>query len=437
MKVYRKIVIACLSFLLFATILSACSPPKNLSTPNKIAIADVTIVDVETGSLYANQTVLIQDDLIIEISPANKAKIPKGTHIVNASGKYIIPGLWDMHTHLEAAGKEVLPVFLANGVTAVREMGANSFGLIRSWRNEIESGLYPGPHILAAGPIIDGPFITNEFRVTVKNRAEARAAVDSLVALGVDFIKVHQQISRDAYFAVAQQARKHGIPFVGHKPNVVSIPEMVEAGQKSIEHIFGIPGSDAGVYPLLKESDTYVTPTLTIVDKIARHHELSQENDPRSKYLSPALKKSWKDQLDAWGEDVDKTVEMIKGLRPEMFNRVNALQEAGVMILAGTDLGVTNIYPGSSLHEELALLVEAGLSPLEALQTATINPAKFFKKEEMMGNVRKGKRADLVLLNANPLEDISNTKRIHMVIYKSKVYDQDKLSELLLRPSKF
>ena len=411
-------------------LLSACAVTKNNSRQKTIVIKNVSVVDVVNGSLLLDQTVLILGERIIEMGPSEKINIPGDATLVNAAGKYIIPGLWDMHVHLEIAGEESLPIFIANGVTGVRDMGANSFSLLKNWRNQIESGVREGPHILAPGPMIDGPFFTSDLRVTVTTPAEARKAVDSLVTLGVDFIKIHQQISREAYLAAADQARKHKITFVGHLPNTITPIEAIEAGQKSIEHIFTAPDK-LPIYPLMKQRGTRVTPTLVFLYKLARYNDSSMQNDPRASYLSPTLKAFWKTQVAAWGEGVNQTVELMNSLMPEMMSRTLSLQKAGVELLAGTDLAGVYIYPGSSLHEELELLVKAGLSPIEALQTATINPARFFNKEESMGTVQKGKSGDLVLLNANPLEKISNTKNIYMVIFKGRIYDEVKLKGML------
>ena len=391
---------------------------------------DVSVVDVVTGSVISNQTLVIQKHEITAMGNTNEISIPNNSKIVEGKGKFVIPGLWDMHVHLEIAGKKSLPFFIANGVTGVRDMGANSFALLKGWKEQIEKGLIIGPRIIAAGPMIDGPFVTTQLRVTVKTDAEARRAVDSLVALGVEFIKVHQQISKVAYLALADQARKDSISFAGHLPASVTVQEAMAAGQNSIEHIFGVPDTSSVAYSLIGKGETRVTPTLIFMQQLAKYHELSAMNDPRYNTLSPSLKAFWKTQLSGWGESVDKTIDLMKTLLPVMLSRTQSLNKAGVQLLAGTDLAGLYIYPGSSLHEELELLVTAGLSPLEALRTATINPAKFLKKENTMGTVQVGKSADIILLNSNPLENISNTKDIYMVIFNSILYDQAKIKAL-------
>ena len=418
-------------FLFSLLFLASCAPVRKATAPGITALTNVTIVDVSNGSLYTNQTVVIKGDKIIDIGATSNIRVDERTSVIDARGKYLIPGLWDMHVHLELATKKSLPHFIASGVTGVRDMGANSFDSIKQWRNEIEQGTQTGPHIIAPGPIIDGPFFVNELRVTVNTASEARKAVDSLVKLGVDFIKVHQQISKEAYFALADQAAKHKITFAGHKPAVLTTQDIIKAGQNSIEHILSTPDLNDTTISLLKEGGVFFTPNLLIIDKIARYNDPSLHNDKRLNQVSPILKQHWKKQTEAWGDNVNSTVEYMRSMMPVMQQRTAALQRAGVLLLAGTDVGIPYAFPGSSLHEELELLVQAGLSPLQALQTATIHPARFFKKEHETGSVQKGKRADLVLLNANPLENIANTKDINLVFFNGKVFDRNSLDAIL------
>jgi imidazolonepropionase-like amidohydrolase len=336
-----------------------------------------------------------------------------------------------MHVHLELASEQSLPYFIAYGITGVRDPGAGLFDTIKKWRNEIEHDSRTGPHIIASGPMIDGPFFVNDLRVTVRSAAEARRTVDSLVALGVDFLKVHQQISKEAYLALAEQAAKHKITFIGHKPASITTQELIKAGQSGIEHVLFTPDLNETTIALLKESNVSLTPTLIIIDKIARYNELSLQDDKRSPNVSPILKEHWKKQTEAWGNNVSRTVEYMQNAMPTMLQRTAALQRAGVLLLAGTDLGIPYVYPGIGLHEEMELLVRAGLTPLQALQAATINPARFLKKEQQTGSIDKGKLADLVLLNSNPLENIANTKDINTVFFKGKIFDRKRIDAIL------
>jgi hypothetical protein len=273
-------------FLLSLFFLASCSTVRNTTAPGRTALVNVTIVDVSDGSLVPDQTVVIEGDKIIKIGSASDIRVDKHTSIINAKGKYLMPGLWDMHVHLEMSSKQSLPYFIAYGVTGVRDMGANSFDTIRQWRNEIEKGTQIGPHIVAAGPMIDGPFFVNELRVTVTTPSEARRAVDSLVALGVDFIKVHQQISKEAYLALAAEARKHNITFVGHKPAALTTQEIIKAGQSGIEHVVFTPDLNDIAIAMLGKAGVSVTPTLLIIDKIADYRELKSGKDKRTNQIS-------------------------------------------------------------------------------------------------------------------------------------------------------
>ena len=417
-------------WLLYLIILVSCSPLKKTSGLKKTALTNVAVIDVVNGVVIPNQTVVIEGDKITAMGSASDLKLGKNFSIIDATGKYLMPGLWDMHVHLELAQKESLPHFIAYGVTGVRDMGTNSFDLIKNWDKEIQQGKQVGPHIITPGPIIDGPFFVDDLRVTVNTATEGRKTVDSLVALGVDFIKIHQQISKEAYLAVADQAAKHNIPFVGHKPSSVSLEDVINAGQKSIEHILSVEWNDSTITQL-KNKEIYFTPNLLIIDKIAHYNDPTQRNDKHLESISPKLKYHWDKQTEAWGENVDKTVAYMQSLMPAMQERTASLHEAGVPLLAGTDVGIPYAYPGSSLHEELELMVASGLSPFQALQTATINPAKFLQKEHLFGTIQKGKRADLVLLNSNPLEDISNTKDINTVFFQGKMFTRSDLNEIM------
>ena len=428
-----RVAISCCVLLLMLISLPGCGGHKLSKKPPEsipVAITHVMVVDVTNGEIKSNQTVLIENGVIRAVGPSDEVSVPPSSRIVEATGKYLIPGLWDMHVHLSLAGEEVLPLFLAYGITGVRNMGTNSFDSLMMWKKEIENGSRIGPHIVATGPMIDGPFFTKQLRKTVTTEAEARAAVDSLAALGVDFIKVHQMLGKKPYMAVIAQAQKYNLPVVGHKPHPVSTQEIIEAGQKSIEHIFDAPDSAAGLFPYMLQKGTHITPTLVIIEKIGQSNNKVKNIDHRDRHLTPLLKVVWEDQVKAWGENPEKTVEMMKTILPRMLNRTAELQRNGVPLLAGTDFGVIYIYPGSSLHEELELLVRAGLSPLQALQSATIIPARFLNKAETFGSIEAGKMADLLLLNANPLENISNTQKIHSVVFKGRVFDFKMLQTL-------
>ena len=458
-----------LSAMVTVCLLSArTSVAQNSPAPVSIVITHVTVINPGTSSVQANQTVVIAGDYIISVSNSTNVKI-SNARLIDATGQYLIPGLWDMHVHSAfgdwfPGGRDIiLPLFIANGVTGVRDMGGDTLVLLE-WRKEISSGQIIGPRMIISGPMLDGYLPNGKLRfpssVAITTPASAVAAVDSLKKQGVDFIKVQSVISHDAYLAAAAEAHKQGLPIVGHVPDKVRIKEVVEAGQKSIEHLMGIfegcsteedkfikgegnlklllTTQDSercnALTRLLAQNQTWQVPTLawqrggTFLDQRDLKHQ------PLDKYV-PAY---WRDVT--WRRFTDEMVpDLVRDplpLRQEYFSRnlqmVGALHRAGVPFMAGTDTAPgVYIIPGFSLHDELANFVEAGFTPMESLQTATSNPAKFLGRESSFGSVAPGKIADLVLLTVNPLENIRNTQKISAVIAKGRFFDPAALDAML------
>ncbi len=390
---------------------------------------------------------------------------------MDATGQYLIPGLWDMHVHSVfgdwfPGGRDIiLPLFIADGVTGVRDMGGE-LPVLMAWRKEIARGQIIGPRMVVSGPMLDGYLPNGKLRfpssIAVTTPADAIAAVDSLKKQGVDFIKVQSEISRDAYLAAAAEAHKQGLPFVGHVPDRVRLREVVEAGQKSVEHLMGIfEGCSAeedkfiqgkgnlklllttqdkqrcdSLMKLLAQRQTWQVPTLAW----QRGGEFLDQPDPKRPPLDKYVPAYWRDVT--WrrfaGEMMPDLLHDPLALRQEYFARnlqiVGAMHRAGVPFLAGTDTAPgVYIMPGFSLHDELANFVEAGFTPMESLQTATSNPAKFLGIEASMGSVEPGKIADLVLLAANPLENIRNSEKIKAVLVSGRLFDHAALSQILMQ----
>jgi imidazolonepropionase-like amidohydrolase len=374
-----------------------------------------------------------------------------------------------MHVHTAfgdwfPGGRDIiLPLFIANGVTGVRDMGGD-VPVLSAWHKGIAAGDIVGPRMMFSGPMLDAPLPDGKLRfpssISVTTPASAAAAVDSLKAQGVDFIKVQSVISHDAYVAAAAEAHKIGIPIVGHVPDKVRISEVIAAGQKSIEHLMGsfegcsseeekfVSGQgnlklllttvdqkkcDA-LIAKLAQTQTWECPTLAWQRGGTFLDQRDLKHDPLDKYV-PAYWRdvTWKRFFDEMMPDLQRDP---LELRHEYFARnlqmVGAQHRAGVPFLAGTDTApAIYVLPGFSLHDELANFVEAGFSPMDALQTATSNPAKFFGTESASGSIARGKIADAVLLNANPLADIHNTTKIEAVIVNGRLYDRAALDKLL------
>jgi imidazolonepropionase-like amidohydrolase len=397
-----------------------------------LLIRNVTVIDPEVGA-RADLDVLVVENRIEAVGPAGALAIPPGARVLSGAGRYLLPGLWDMHVHLSVAAESALPLFVAHGVLGVRDMGSDPWPPLRRFRAEALSGGRVGPRIAIAGPILDGPTPSWPLRLTVRNPAEGSAAVDSLAIAGVDLIKVHQQLDRPTYFAIARAARRLGVPFAGHVPPTVTGLEAVRAGQRTLEHLTGIPpiGTTAfdSTVAALASSRVWVTPTLLVYWILAHRDDDAVRHDPRIAVVAPSARAFWDFQKTGWSGDM--TVSAMRQGLAAMRAGVAALRQGGVRLLVGSDLGFIYTYPGSSVHDELALLVDAGLSPLEAIAAATVNPARALGREAELGSVAAGKLADLVLLEANPLDDIRHTRRIAAVVANGRLLDRPALDRIL------
>src|SRR5215813_8973374 len=441
--------------------LSAQEPdPRNLFILNH-----VNVIDMRAGSVQPDQTVVLEGNRIKAVVSLKLAKYPRNVRSIDCHGLFLIPGLWDMHVHLIfgdwfPASKDIsLPLFIANGVTGVRDMGSE-LQIVQGWRNEIELGRLVGPKIYTSGPMLDGPKPRFPSSVAISTPEDGRRAVADLKDRGADFIKLQSLISREAVFAIADESKKQEIPFEGHVPDSVRASEMSDAGMKSFEHLIGIfEGSSplendflkgnktetrfvAGYDParaeklaeLLAKNQTWQCPTL-VWERGGNLLDVTDfSKDDRAKYVPASWKtKTWKRFTDEikQGYATDDLATRKKFLDMEL-EVIRLMHKKGVPFLAGTDTppGVY-VFPGFSLHEELQRFVAAGFTPLEALQTATLNPARFFGLEDRLGTIESGKIADIILLKANPLEDITNTQKIAAVVFSGRYFPAKDLEKML------
>jgi len=437
------------------------------SSSHRLYIHDVTVIDATGRPAQPHRSVIVRDGRITGIVPQGELKKSSklgGTRI-DGSGKFLIPGLWDMHVHMVFGdwfprGKAVtLPLFITNGITGVRDMGGELEAL-QQWRREISAGTLIGPRIVMSGPMLDGPQPRFPSSIAIKTPEDGRRAVDDLKQRGADFIKLQSLIPREAVFAIADEAQKQGIPFVGHVPDSVRASEASNAGQKSFEHLIGIfegsspledefikgpktekqflssydPKRAEALFTLLAKNQTWQCPTLVwerggnLIDETDFVHDTRARYVPA--YWKDVTRKRFTDQImhDFNTDDlatrkrfVEKELEVVK-----------TMHDAGIPFLAGTDTppGVY-IFPGFSLHEELQRFVAAGFTPLEALQTATLNPARFLGQDKELGTIEPGKLADMVLLDANPLDDIRNTQKIAAVVVNGRYFSRADLDKML------
>jgi imidazolonepropionase-like amidohydrolase len=392
-----------------------------------IAVQDVTVIDVASGTARPHMTVVIDEGKISRVGPAASIPLPASTRIVPGKDKFLIPGLWDMHVHLYY--KEYLPLFVAFGVTGVQDMGSD-FSKVKAWREEIEKGASIGPRILTSGPPVDGG-VSNDPKLpllTARTADQARQAFDQLYKMDVDFIKVLSRLPRDAYFALAEQARHWDLRMIGHIPSSVTAQEAVEARQKSLEHMFGITKSvstDADALKFFERctlTGTRVSPTLVLWLRMSHIDDTRLMSDPQLQIVPAAIRDTWPDVSD----DPSLKVQIWR-----VYRLVALAKQAKTEILAGTDTGDPYVIPGAALHDELEQLVMAGLTPRDALEAATLAPARFFDAQKDMGSIEKGKLADMVLLNANPLDNIRNVRQVQAVVSHGRYYSRKDLDAML------
>lgn len=408
-------------------------------------ITQVGVVDPAAGAVALDMTVVIQDGRIVSVG---KSTAPPGAEIVDGRSRFLIPGLWDMHVHLSYARASALPVFVANGVTGVRDIGSD-LGEIDRWRVQIDSDTLVGPVIVRAGPMLNGMEF-NRYQLAVADAVEGRAAVRALHKVGVDFIKLHRRTSREAYFGIAQEARALELPFTGHVPMTVTPAQASDAGQTTIEHTETLfegtfAAERAGrnqaeeiakwrasegnaLFARFVRNGTLVDPTLIAQEYLIRLLETAQP-DPRAAYIAASARQEGDKTLAAVRPAADKVLLERRPLVRELRAVTALMSRAGVSLLTGTDTSFLH-PPGFALHDELETLVESGVSTADALRAATVNPARVMPALET-GHIAPGKRADLVLLDANPLDDIRNIRRIHAVVVRGRFLNRQDLDRLL------
>ena len=447
----------------------------SISAPT-LTITNATVIDVSNGALRRGQTIVVDGNHIVRVGLPSTA-VAAGGQVVDVKGMYVIPGLWDMHTHAyfgwsrDFGDSYVLPMFIANGVTGIRDMGSDLDSVLQA-RNLVAAHRLTGPRMVVSGPMLDGPRVTFAASIAIATQDDGRKAVRLLKSKGVDFVKIQSGVPRDAYPAIADEAKKHGLPFDGHVPDAIRASEAIAAGQRTFEHLIGIfeastpdedaflsrrygagkdpsvnkslaafldrydPSRERTIIERLAASGVWQCPTLFwergqwLVDVIDWRQDSDIAYTPRTwiekKY--PSSQKSIAESMDSDPLDVRR-----RFVEHEL-ELVRALHAAGVPFLAGTDTPAgVDVTPGISLHLELQRFVDAGLTPLEALQTATINPARFFGRTSDFGSVQAGRLADLLILSANPLEDIANTRTISGLVADGKYWAPTEIGRLRQR----
>lgn len=447
-----------------------------------MALENVNIVDVENGTIITNMDVIVKGDRIHDVVRSGSVEID-AIRRVDASGQYLIPGLWDMHAHPDdpemwrmnpdEAGRDLLlPLFVMHGVTGIRDM-AGSLKVVNEWREKMASGSLLGPKIVAAGPLIDGPNPMWDGSIGIPSTKAVIGKVDSLVESGVDFLKVYSLLPDSIYHAMSEYATSIDFPFCGHVPQTVTNRAASKSGMKSLEHLLDIPLEcsskereirnntiDYGglqdrlskyvfrnkliietydpkkakaLYKEFVNNDTWITPTISMWYKNAYFEEEVKKDQVHLKYLPNYMQKYWTPQVNDHLRYRQQEFLEVKKLQVEHYKQIiKDMHEAGVQLLAGTDTGANPLcWPGLGLHLEIAMMEEAGLSPAEALKTATINPAIYLGIDKDYGTISSGKFADMVLLSKNPLETVSNTQSIAGVIKSGSYFSKKRIEEYL------
>jgi imidazolonepropionase-like amidohydrolase len=461
--------------LLFGSVLGSAS--KSDSVSDTLIITNVNIVDTRGGEILRHKVVVIKNGRIDAIASVGMIALSQHLQVVNASGKYLIPGLWDMHVHSAGGSgvpwddKVILPLYIANGITGIRDMGGD-LAILKRRRDSIEAGALLGPHMIIAGPFLDGGK-AQDYMIPVNTPAEARAAVDKVRSEGVDFVKILSRVPREAYFAIADEAKKQKIPFAGHVPESIDAGEASAAGQRSIEHVADVmmacsresnqlrkqrmearqrrdgeayhaagmraletydPRKAQALFAEFRKNGTWQVPTL-VWWRTQANLDSASATDPRLQYVPSALRKEW-DPAKMREHMRAELVSDLKKATARYIELTRSLHEAKVPMLAGTDSADPYDFPGFSLHEEMELLVQAGFAPFEALRAATYNPAVFAHALDRYGVVEEERVADLVLLEANPLDNIHNTSRIAGVVRAGKFYRREDLDRMLQEAAK-
>ncbi|RKR92090.1 imidazolonepropionase-like amidohydrolase [Micromonospora pisi] len=436
-----------------------------------MVLAGATVIDGTNARPRPDTSVVLAGDRIVSLIRGRPAPRTNGVRIVDARGKFVIPGLWDMHAHGTVDEDIFPPLHLANGVTGIREMWG--YPEVEALRRRIDAGQALGPRMRVASPIIDEPpTILGPPAVLVRTPTEARAAVRRSRDEGADFVKVYSYLGRDAYFAIMDEARRQRLPVAGHLPYRVTAAEASDLGQRSFEHLFGLPVATSlrereftqriaetpvtdptayfylmreweweatesfslrravGLFRRLARNGTWLSPTLA-VNRVVNSPADTFAADPRMRYMPASYRATWAERVKIFAPNTPERTVRQREFFQFLSRLVGHAQRTGVAIVGGTDCGNPYCFPGFSLHDELALLVDAGLSELEALQSVTRNAARYLGEEQTTGTVQRGRVADLVLLDADPLADIRNTRRIHAVVTRGRLITSAQRSRML------
>jgi predicted amidohydrolase YtcJ len=443
MSLVAKAGIFCLGVLLTTT----------APTSQTLVIVDVTVINPRHNTVEPHQNVVIEGERIVAVRPAS-SRVPKDARIVRGDGRFLIPGLWDAHVHLTKAGVLSLPLFVANGVTGVRDMGSD-LSEVSAWRTQIAAGRLIGPRIRTSGQILESRSNVermkregtvepvDRIRLGVSGPDEARRAVDRLAAAGVDHIKMRTTPDPQTFAAVADAAERHRLPLAVHP--IAPPEELIRARVRSVEHMLAYPplnalsdGDRRDLFRRMAGAGMFLSNTMVNIDGLVSTpydkakrivDDVNGTIDQRRRYLCGYLIQDWREQVE---ESKGSPYEELRKELPNLYRDFREMRQANVPFLAGTDVGVVFMYPGFSLHDELEQLVEkVGFTPMQALAVATNGVPRFYGETGASGAIAPGQVADLVLLDANPVTDIRNTTRIRGLGVRGRWLPRTELDDLL------
>jgi imidazolonepropionase-like amidohydrolase len=437
--------------LLTATPSNTAIARRQGSSASTYAIVDTTVINPRRASIAPHSTVVVRNGVIRAVQSAS-VPLPRGSRRIDGRERFLIPGLWDAHTHLSKTGSQSLALFIANGVTGVRDMGGNLDELL-SWKHQIAQGTLVGPTMMISGPMIEarsnlarmareaGVEAFERQRIGVADAREGRAAVRRLARAGVDQIKMRTSPDIATFTAIAQEADRHRLPFAAHPSGRTE--DMLATGVDSLEHLLERAPTERSeqqrlaLFRQLAAKNIHVSNTLVNIQSLLTPYSLGKailasathEADPRRKYICGYLLRDWAEQVK---ENRDSPFRQLLPTLADYTLVLKDMQQLGIPLLAGSDAGVMFVYPGFSMHDELELMVrDAGLAPMDVLRIATVGVPSYFQRQGSMGSIEPGQAADLVLLDADPLTDIRHLRKIRGVMAHGRWFDRTALNKLM------
>ncbi len=444
----------------------ACQPKPNEKF--EILIINASVIDIASGKVLPGKMIGVNKDTIQLVANMASSDRFESDQIIDVQEKFVMPGLWDNHVHFRGGdslineNKNLLPLFIAHGVTTVRDMGGDISQSVLQWRNEIREGQLIGPNIFTSGPKLDGadPFWAGS--IPIGKLEDINPALDSLEGMKVDFVKIYaSSLSPELYYSILKECENRGLKVTGHIPLSADHFKAVEFGLDGVEHLFSFlslasPIGDSlrhknlgfGMFPQILETydedlasdaiaklasaDFFVTPTLYVSQVLMQLENMDPTVDSLLHLIGPGIQKTYERRIKQAQNRSREGKQLMHDMDIRERSFVLPMFQAGITILAGSDCGPSNsyVYPGAALHSELALLVEIGLTPQEALSTSVISGPKFFGLEEYYGGIEVGKVAHLIMLTENPLVNIENVGSIDWVLKGNTIYDRSKLMEL-------